>query len=200
MRPTMPHPYGKGIGMRRQGRIVEWNDARGFGFILWHGGNERAFAHIRDFTDRKLRPAVGDVVTYDQTMEQGRPRATAIAYAAAPVHPEAQVRSVAAQGDRRAALAGWITAALLVAIVAGVAWHYRIEHQRRLADERAHHAAAASRTGATPRSSPGVYRCEGKQHCSQMASCEEARFYVAHCPDTRMDGDGDGKPCEDWCR
>lgn len=23
-----------------------------------------------------------------------------------------------------------------------------------------------------------VFRCEGKQHCSQMASCAEARFYL----------------------
>ena len=50
--------------MRRQGRIVEWNDARGFGFVLWHGGDERAFAHIKAFADRGARPAVGDVVTY----------------------------------------------------------------------------------------------------------------------------------------
>jgi cold shock CspA family protein len=55
--------------MRRQGRIVEWNDARGFGFVLWHGGDERAFAHISAFADRRARPAVGDVVTYDVTTD-----------------------------------------------------------------------------------------------------------------------------------
>jgi hypothetical protein len=30
-----------------------------------------------------------------------------------------------------------------------------------------------------------------------MRSCAEARFYLATCPDTQMDGDGDGIPCED---
>ncbi len=40
------------------------------------------------------------------------------------------------------------------------------------------------------------YRCNGKQHCSQMRSCEEAVFYLNNCPNTRMDSDGDGVPCE----
>ena len=29
---------------------------------------------------------------------------------------------------------------------------------------------------------------------AQMASCGEASFYQQHCPDTKMDGDGDGVP------
>jgi hypothetical protein len=33
-----------------------------------------------------------------------------------------------------------------------------------------------------------------------MSSCQEARFYLANCPNTKMDGDGDGVPCESqWC-
>lgn len=40
------------------------------------------------------------------------------------------------------------------------------------------------------------YRCEGKEHCSQVTSCEEATFYLRNCPGTQMDGDNDGIPCE----
>ncbi|MBP0624927.1 excalibur calcium-binding domain-containing protein [Cupriavidus sp. LEh25] len=47
----------------------------------------------------------------------------------------------------------------------------------------------------TPTPEP-VFRCEGKQHCSQMASCAEARFYLKNCPAVKTDGDGDGIPCE----
>ena len=44
------------------------------------------------------------------------------------------------------------------------------------------------------------FRCEGKTRCSQMSSCEEATFYIQNCPGTKMDGDGDGVPCESqWC-
>lgn len=44
------------------------------------------------------------------------------------------------------------------------------------------------------------YVCDGRQHCSQMRSCEEATWFIQHCPDTKMDGEGDGIPCEQqWC-
>ncbi|MDO2950005.1 excalibur calcium-binding domain-containing protein [Aeromonas simiae] len=29
-----------------------------------------------------------------------------------------------------------------------------------------------------------------------MGSYEEAKFYLDNCPGTKMDGDGDGVPCE----
>jgi len=40
------------------------------------------------------------------------------------------------------------------------------------------------------------YVCDGRQHCSQMGSYEEAKYFIQHCPDTKMDGDNDGIPCE----
>ncbi|MCP4323828.1 MAG: excalibur calcium-binding domain-containing protein [Alteromonadales bacterium] len=40
------------------------------------------------------------------------------------------------------------------------------------------------------------YTCDGRQHCSQMSSCEEATFFIQNCPNTKMDGDNDGVPCE----
>ena len=40
------------------------------------------------------------------------------------------------------------------------------------------------------------FSCQGKTHCSQMRSYEEAKFYLDNCPGTQMDGDGDGIPCE----
>lgn len=29
-----------------------------------------------------------------------------------------------------------------------------------------------------------------------MTSLDEARYFVKHCPNTKMDGDHDGEPCE----
>ena len=43
-------------------------------------------------------------------------------------------------------------------------------------------------------------RCDGRTHCSHMRSCEEATYFIQHCPNTQMDGDNDGVPCErQWC-
>jgi hypothetical protein len=45
------------------------------------------------------------------------------------------------------------------------------------------------------------YACDGRTYCSQMTSCEEATFFINNCPDTKMDGNNDGIPCEkQWCR
>jgi len=45
-----------------------------------------------------------------------------------------------------------------------------------------------------------AYRCDGRVYCSQMTSCEEAEFFLANCPGVKMDGGGDGVPCErQWC-
>ena len=40
------------------------------------------------------------------------------------------------------------------------------------------------------------YKCDGRQHCSQMSTYEEAEFFLSNCPNTKMDGDRDGIPCE----
>lgn len=40
------------------------------------------------------------------------------------------------------------------------------------------------------------FKCDGRQHCSEMTSLEEARFFLKNCPNTKMDGDNDGEPCE----
>ena len=54
----------------------------------------------------------------------------------------------------------------------------------------------------TPTSNQPVsqFKCDGRTHCSQMRSCAEAEFFLKHCPNTKMDGNRDGEPCEQqWC-
>lgn len=51
--------------------------------------------------------------------------------------------------------------------------------------------------GAKP--APSI-QCDGREYCSQMTSCAEAKFFIQNCPNTKMDGDRDGVPCEkQWC-
>lgn len=40
------------------------------------------------------------------------------------------------------------------------------------------------------------FKCDGRTHCSQMHSYEEAVFFLRNCPATQMDGNHDGQPCE----
>ncbi len=45
-----------------------------------------------------------------------------------------------------------------------------------------------------------IYKCDGRTMCPQMTSCAEATYFIQHCPNTKMDGNNDGVPCErQWC-
>lgn len=68
--------------MRLQGKLNEWDDARGFGFVQPNGGGERCFVHIRAFAARDRRPSLGDVITYVIERDaQGRRNAAQVRFA-----------------------------------------------------------------------------------------------------------------------
>lgn len=75
------------------------------------------------------------------------------------------------------------------------------------AAEKARRAAAASAAApgrreamTVPAATPARFACDGRTRCTQMRSCEEAKYFLDHCPGVQMDGDGDGIPCEaQWC-
>ena len=58
--------------------------------------------------------------------------------------------------------------------------------------------SALSATASAPATSQ--FTCDGRTHCSQMHSCAEAEYFLQNCPNTQMDGNNDGEPCEQqWC-
>ncbi len=44
------------------------------------------------------------------------------------------------------------------------------------------------------------FKCDGREYCSQMSSRAEAEYFLKNCPNTKMDGDNDGIPCENDSR
>jgi len=71
--------------MRDQGRLTNWNDDKGFGFVTPDQGGLRAFVHIHAFSVRTRRPRDGDVITYQLTWDkQGRPRAENVLFRETP--------------------------------------------------------------------------------------------------------------------
>lgn len=66
--------------MRLAGQIVEWDDDRGFGFVVTNGSPRRIFFHVSQLQDRRQRPAAGDRITYTTSQdERGRLQARDIA-------------------------------------------------------------------------------------------------------------------------
>ncbi len=68
--------------MRDQGRLVEWFDDKGYGFIQPNEtSKERVFLHIKDFARPGPRPIVGCALDYKVILdERGRYRAQQVTY------------------------------------------------------------------------------------------------------------------------
>jgi uncharacterized membrane protein YsdA (DUF1294 family)/cold shock CspA family protein len=66
-----------GHGAGRKGRLVQWDDAKGFGWVEANGA--RIFAHIKEFEKGQPRPVTGDEVTFAIGVDgRGRPRAKSV--------------------------------------------------------------------------------------------------------------------------
>ncbi|MCW8830683.1 MAG: cold shock domain-containing protein [Gammaproteobacteria bacterium] len=62
-----------------RGKITQWKDDKGFGFIVSEDGGEKLFFHISAVKTQGRRPQVGDIVLYESMrVSQGRPKAKAV--------------------------------------------------------------------------------------------------------------------------
>lgn len=183
--------------MALSGKLRSWNDERGFGFIAPRDGGRELFVHISAFPRDGSRPTVGETLVYELGRgKDGKPQAVNVyrqalgprsTYPRTPSRPHRRTRSPAN------ALIG---AALLVALGAfGYA-----KFNNHVARSRPEAPAAASQEADGPNAVSSGYRCDGRKYCSQMTSCNEAKFFLKNCPGTQMDGNHDGVPCEQqWC-
>ncbi len=179
------------------GTLRTWNDDRGFGFIAPTGGGSELFVHISAFPRDGTRPKVGEALTYELGRgRDGKPAAVRV-FRRALVNPSAYPpKRRAVSRPRRSLLGSLISLALVVAVGTSAYTQYENRsHRRQLANSPP--LTAAEQAAQT---TPGPFRCDGRTHCSQMTSCNEATFFINNCPATSMDGNNDGVPCEQqWC-
>jgi cold shock CspA family protein len=197
--------------VRYSGTLITWQDDRGFGFIAPTHGGPHLFAHISAFGGDGTRPTVGEKVSYDLGRRQnGLPQAVNVVRQAigATVRRESSVatRAPADHGSReyfRRSSRRWNLKTSVILLLTAMLVGYILD---KFESSRARHSISDQQNGNSAQtikslpSESSEFRCDGRIFCSQMTSCGEAKYFLNHCPDTRMDGDHNGIPCErQWC-
>ncbi|MBX9399927.1 cold shock domain-containing protein [Lysobacter sp. BMK333-48F3] len=178
-------------GDRVSGTLVRWNDERGFGFLAPDDGGPQVFLHISALAADSPRPLLNERFSFDTVVDRhGKLSAAQVR------RPHESARATARPHKRRPRAGSegfpWSGALLVLIAIGGAGWYAR----DRLAKPSFAHAQPT--IGSRP--ARADYACDGRTHCSQMRSCAEARYFLAHCPNVQMDGNGDGDPCEQqWC-
>lgn len=187
--------------MRTHGTLTRWNDERGFGFITPAQGSGEIFVHISTFPRDGKRPVLNELISFEtETGSNGKTQAVRV------MRPTQRQSSPIARQPFRTArrqpnrnnpfrrVSGGTAAFLIVAAVGAFAYS---KFPGRASSAFGTSEAFRAHPVAPPSAS---FSCDGRTMCSQMTSCAEARYFLAHCPNTKMDGDNDGVPCErQWC-
>lgn len=103
--------------MRYQGKLVEWNDDKAFGFVLPNAGGRKIFVHLNEFPGRR-RPEVGCLITFEMGLDANR---RSCAVKVTPVISTQQRRAAEQLREARAArsdLSLWIAALWTLTVVA----------------------------------------------------------------------------------
>lgn len=177
--------------MRTHGTLAKWNDDRGFGFIAPAQGSAEIFVHISAFPRDGERPRLNELISFETEVgDNGKLRAVRVMRPGRSTAP----RRVRDAGRTRPSKgpAGALVGLLVLAAV-GAYGYSRIK-------DRDVTPVATSQLPVAPVSPANSFQCDGRTMCSQMRSCAEATYFLQHCPNTEMDGNHDGEPCEQqWC-
>ena len=74
------------MAARQRGRITEWRDDNGFGFITPSAGGRRLFFHVSALQQRHQRPLGNELVTFEPTLNARGPVAVDVAYVGRAMH------------------------------------------------------------------------------------------------------------------
>lgn len=118
--------------MRYQGKIVEWNDTKGYGFVLPNAGGRKIFFHASEFpgTRGAAKPTVAQLVTFEIGLDHERRSCAVNVVPVASVAARMRARERAENRDARATGSNisvllaliWTASVVAYAMLTKLAW------------------------------------------------------------------------------
>jgi len=191
------------------GTLKTWNQDKGFGFVTPANGGQDIFIHISNYPRAGGPPKVGESLLFEVTLnKEGKKKAINVSRPGQPASRRpAVIRPHRAHQEGPSFIGRLMTVVMAVAVL-GVGYKYLLPMlsvanappAAAVADAWPVASTAPSTSAASSTSGGSTFQCDGRRYCSQMTSCEEAKYFLRNCPNTEMDGDHDGVPCESqWC-
>ncbi len=199
-----------------RGRLKRWNEDKGLGFINTENKGQDIFIHISAFKGMSRRPIVEDIIFYEiHTDNDGRNRAVNAKIKGVAVKPKIHEKNTRTNNKKKW-FPKWFFIILLISLVFALYEKFSKEakippneiysittFQKEEVYESAYYEEVKEEVYGNAyyeEVNKESYSCIGKRYCTEMTSCEEATYYQRNCPETEMDGDNDGIPCErQWC-
>lgn len=188
-----------------KGKLTTWNDSKGFGFIKSESLDRDTFIHISSLKLMSRKPKVGDFI-YFEVEKQPNGKSSAINCRIEGVKALHKVDENDDHEDKYNLIRNLLSIAIVIVIAA-------FGYQKLSSKFEGYNSSFVNTS--SPINSPSSriqpkvikqtlpthnFSCDGRQHCSQMNSRAEAEYFIRNCPNTKMDGDRDGIPCENDSR
>lgn len=184
-----------------EGKIRSYNTDRGFGFIDILGEKKDLFFHINDMPNKHIEPKVGEQLRFSIAHDSGKLKADHI------IRLDVKIEQVRHTPQSRAQISqnrvstrvkqkeatGNFTTIIGLIIILGLGYAV---YGKYLAWKNSNSPEMIEPERVVQKVPEPQFTCDGREHCSQMGSYEEAVFFIRNCPNTKMDGDRDGIPCE----
>ncbi|NMP01558.1 cold shock domain-containing protein [Pseudoalteromonas arctica] len=202
-----------------KGLLKSWKTDKGFGFIKSDTLEHDTFIHISALKHMSRKPKVGDTIYFEvATQPDGKTKAIncrieGVAELKAPYQKHNNQPHRIAKSNFASSFLGKVASISIIAVLGFIAVnkynHYQNNEQFNNHTPVITNADLATLNEQYPKivipkivisKSTQNFTCDGRQYCTEMRSREEAVFFINNCPNTKMDGDGDGKPCENDSR
>ncbi|NMF46959.1 cold shock domain-containing protein [Pseudoalteromonas arctica] len=197
-----------------KGLLKTWKTDKGFGFIKSDTLEHDTFIHISALKHMSRKPKVGDTIYFEvATQPDGKTKAIncrieGVAELKAPYQKHNNQPHRIAKSNFASSFLGKVASIALIAALCFYAINKYNTHSSSQTPIITNDLATNDDLATFDETYPKVvipkstqnFTCDGRQYCTEMRSRKEPVYFINNCPNTKMDGDGDGKPCENDTR